>query len=77
MSYRGTMTTVNDDIRAAVRVALARRGDSQAKLAARVGVSPQYLSDVMTGRAGNVPAVWQRMLDDLGLELSVRAKQET
>lgn len=72
LSYRGNMTTVNDDIRAAVRVELARRGESQAKLAARVGVSPQYLSDVMRARAGNVPAVWQRILDELDLELVVR-----
>ena len=74
LSYRGNMATVNDDIRAAVRIELARRGESQAKLAARVDISPQYLSDVMRARAGNVPEVWQRILDELGLELVVQPR---
>jgi transcriptional regulator with XRE-family HTH domain len=68
------MATVNERIREAVRVELARRGESQSQLAERVGVSRQYLSDVMRGRAGNVPALWQKVLEDLGLELVVQPK---
>ena len=34
----------------------------------------QYINNVMRARAGNVPAVWQRILDELGLELVVRPK---
>ena len=68
------MDAVNDQIRRAVRVELARRDQKQARLAERVGISRQYLNDVIRGKAGNVPAVWQRILDELELELEVRRR---
>jgi transcriptional regulator with XRE-family HTH domain len=68
------MSTVNDQIRQAVRIELARRDSNQARLAERVGVSKQYINNVMRARAGKVPAVWQRILDELDLELVVRPK---
>ena len=70
------MATVNERIREAVRIELARRASNQARLAKKVGVSPQYISDVMRARAGNVPDVWQRIFDELGLDLVVVPKQE-
>lgn len=66
---------MNRQIREEVRVALARRYDTQSKLARRIGVTPQYISDIMRGRSGNVPEVWQRIFDDLGLELVVVKKE--
>lgn len=69
------METVNDRIREAVRVELARRASNQAQLAEKVGVSKQYISDVMRARAGKVPAVWQRILEELDLEVVVQKKQ--
>ncbi len=68
------MATVNESIRQAVRIELARRDSNQARLAEKIGVSKQYINNVMRARAGNVPAVWQRILDELGLELVVRPK---
>ena len=73
--YRVNMTTVNAHIRQAVRIELARRDSTQAQLAEKVGVSRQYINNVMRARAGNVPAVWQRVFDELDLELVVRAKE--
>ena len=70
------MGTVNDRIREAVRVELARRASNQAELAEKVGVSKQYISDVMRARAGKVPAVWQRILDELDLELVVTKRRQ-
>jgi predicted XRE-type DNA-binding protein len=72
--YRVNMAAVNDKVREAVRVELARRNTNQARLADRIGVSRQYLSDVMRGKAGRVPAVWQKILADLDLEITVRKK---
>lgn len=65
------MASMNRQIREEVRVALARRNETQAVLARRIGVTPQYLSDIMRGKSGNVPDVWQKVFDDLGLELVV------
>jgi ribosome-binding protein aMBF1 (putative translation factor) len=73
-AYRVSMEGVNDDIRRAVRIELARRDDKQARLAERIGVTRQYLNDVLRGKAGNVPAVWQKILDELDLELVVRLR---
>ena len=70
------MATVNERIREAVRIELARRASNQAQLAEKVGVSPQYVSDVMRARAGNVPAVWQRIFDELDLDLVVVPKRD-
>jgi len=68
------MEVVNARIREAVRVALARRDNTQAQLAEKVGVSRQYLNNLMRARTGNVPSVWQRIFDELDLELVVRSK---
>lgn len=76
MAYYVSMERMNRQIREEVRVALARRNETQAELARRVGVSRQYLSDIMHGKSGNVPDVWQRIFDDLGLELVVVKKGE-
>ena len=75
-SYCVSMEAVNDRIREAVRVELARRASNQAELAKKVGVSKQYISDVMRARAGKVPTVWQRILDELDLELVVTPKSK-
>ena len=69
------MSTVNEHIRRAVRIELARQDMNQARLADGIGVSRQYLSDVMRGKAGKVPAVWQKVLAELDLELVVQAKE--
>jgi len=63
------MEPMNEKIREAVRIELARRNSNQAALAEKVGVSPQYLSDIMRGKSGNVPAVWSRIFEELGLSL--------
>ncbi len=70
------MDTVNDSIRQAVRVELAKRDQKQIQLAERVGVTRQYLNDVLRGKSAHVPAVWQRILDDLDLELVVQPKSD-
>ena len=75
--YRVNMTTVNARIRQAVRIELARRDSTQAQLAEKVGVSRQYINNVMRARTGNVPTVWQRIFDELGLELVVRPKSDS
>jgi transcriptional regulator with XRE-family HTH domain len=74
LAYYVSMDVVNDSIRQAVRVELAKRDQKQVQLAGRVGVTRQYLNDVLRGKSGHVPAVWQRIFDELDLELVVRPK---
>ncbi len=70
------MANVNSKIREAVRIELARLDKNQAQLAQEVGVSRQYMSDIMRAKAGNVPAVWQKVLDALGLEIVAKSKSQ-
>lgn len=73
-AYHVSMELVNERIRQAVRVELAKRNTNQAKLAEEIGVSRQYLSDIMRGKSGNVPDVWERIFNALSLELSAGPK---
>ncbi len=74
--YCVNMATVNERIRQAVRIELAKRDTNQAKLAERIGVSRQHVNNVMRARSGNVPGVWQRIFDELDLDLVVVPRGE-
>lgn len=63
------MEHMNDTIRRAVRVRLAERDMTQADLAEKVGMKAQYVSNILTGKVGKIPAAWSKILDELGLEL--------
>ena len=62
---------VTDKVREEVRVALVRQRVNQGVLADRTGLSRQHISALLTGRRGNLPDAWQRILETLGLELRV------
>ena len=63
------MQSMNQNIRRRVRVALAERDMNQSDLARAVGMKPQYISDLLTGRVGRIPTTWARVLEALDLEL--------
>jgi transcriptional regulator with XRE-family HTH domain len=65
---------MTDDIRHAVKVALASHRLSQFELAKRAGLTPQHFSRMMRGKSSNVPDAWQKVFDELGLELTVKEK---
>jgi len=66
---------MNNTIRQQIRLELSKRDMSQSQLAADIGVSRQYLSNIMRGVSGNIPSVWNRIFDVFGLELVVQPKQ--
>lgn len=51
-------------------------GLSQTKLAAKLGLKRTVLTRMLSGNSGSVPKNWQRILDELGLELTVKPKGE-
>lgn len=63
---------MTDEIRHAVKAALVQRRLTQGQLAERIGITPQHLSRMMQGQRSNVPEAWQKVFDELGLELTVR-----
>lgn len=65
---------MNEGIREAVRIELARRDWSRTRLADETGLSRQYISELIGGKAGNLSPAWQRIFDELGLEVVVQPK---
>lgn len=55
---------------------MVRQRVTQTELASRVGLSRQHISHLLTGHRGNLLDAWARLLDGLGLELTVRPKGE-
>lgn len=70
------MASMTEHIREEVRVAMVRQRVTQTELADRVGLSRQHISHLLTGHRGKLPDAWERLLDGLGLELTVRPKHE-
>lgn len=69
------MIGVNDDIRRAIRVELAKRDMNQSDLAKQIGRTRQHVSAAIRGDIGKLPKIWQDILDGLDLELVVRERQ--
>lgn len=70
------MRSMTEHIREEVRVAMIRQGVTQTDLAEKVGLTRQHVSNLLTGHRGKLPDAWEKLLDGLGLELTVRAKQQ-
>jgi transcriptional regulator with XRE-family HTH domain len=73
--YRANMNNVTDHIRLEVRLELVRQGIKQTELAKRIGLSQYHVNAILNGRRGNLLEGWQRILDGLGLELTVVPKR--
>lgn len=68
------MQSMTDEIRQAVKIELVKKRMTQGELAERAGITPQHFSRMMQGSSSNVPESWQRVFDELGLELVVQPK---
>lgn len=60
---------MTEEIIRATKARMAAIGMSQNQLAKRLGIEPVNLSRMLNGRSGSVPKSWQRVLEELGLEL--------
>jgi transcriptional regulator with XRE-family HTH domain len=69
------MNTMTEHIRDEVRVAMVRRHVTQGEIAERLGISRQHLSAMLSGRRSRLPDAWEKLLDELGLELVVRPRR--
>ena len=68
------MSAMTEDIRTQIRIELARRRWSQARLAEETSITPQHMSLILAGKAANLHDSWQRILGVLDLELTVTPK---
>lgn len=69
------MSSLADQLRAEVRVILARAGMSQAEASRRLGVSQKHVSDMLTGRAGMSPD-WAEIAALCGRRLIIGSRRK-
>lgn len=63
------MNSVNDTIRETVKNRMRARDLTQRELARRTDMHETNLARLLAGRSGKINEGWQRVLDELGLEL--------
>ncbi len=61
-------------VRDAVREVMSERGLSQVRLAQELDIDRVNLTRLLSGRVNGVTPTWQKILDALGLELTVQKK---
>ena len=61
--------TVNEKVRNTVKQQMLKKALNQTSLAKRVSMSRVNLVRLLSGRSGQVPESWQKVLDELDLEL--------
>ena len=71
------MNAMTDHLRAELRAEIARRRGSQTELARILGMSRSHLNALLNGQRGQLPDAWARLIDHLGLELTLRPKADT
>lgn len=62
---------MNEGVREAVRQVMKERQLTQVELAQQLGMTQPALAKMLTGRTGQLPGSWQKVLDALGLRLTV------
>ncbi|UQN10362.1 helix-turn-helix transcriptional regulator [Deinococcus sp. QL22] len=67
---------MNEQVRKAVQEAMTERELSQGELARRTGLVRPAVSKLLNGTVGRVPENWQRILDELDLELVAQPRQK-
>lgn len=58
----------------AVRKRMKEKSMSQQDLSELTGIERPNVTRLLTGRSGKVPENWQKILDILGLEITVKEK---
>lgn len=69
------MSYVTDHLREEVRIAMIRQRINQTDLAEQTGLSRVHVNHLLTGHRGKLPDAWEKLLDALDLELTIRPKQ--
>lgn len=74
-AYYVIMLSMTEDIRTVIRIELAKRNWNQTRLADETDLSKQFVSYLMNG-GGEVNEGWRKIFEALGLELTVKPKEE-
>ena len=69
-----TVATMNDAIRERIMVALMRRKMTRKELASRAGLSYKYVCNILAGNAEGGRDAWERIFNELDLELTVKER---
>lgn len=76
MGKGGNLSGMNEEVRNFVKQAMLEQDLSQGELARRTGLTRPAVTKLLNGVVGKVPENWQRILDELGIEIIAIKKQE-
>ena len=60
---------MNSNIRSVVKQVMLEQDMSQGELARRTGLTRPAVTKLLNGVVGKIPENWQRILDELGVEI--------
>ncbi len=69
-------TSMTDQIRKVVKIELLKQDIRQTDLADELEVSRQYLSQLLTGKTGELNPTWFKIFSRLGLKLIIVSEEE-
>ena len=64
------------EILATIKRRIEEKGLTQAEIARAIGMERPNVTRMLTGRSGQAPDNWVKLLDLLGLELTVKVKEK-
>lgn len=60
---------LNEQVKQTLRIELAKKDIRQVDLANKLGMSKQYLNEVVRGKSGRIPESLERIFLELGIQL--------
>lgn len=60
---------MNEQVRSFVRQVMLEQDISQGELSRRTGLARPAVTRLLSGTVGKIPENWQRILDELGVEI--------
>lgn len=67
---------MNGEVRSFVKQVMREKGISQTELAQRTGLERSAVTRLLSGTVGKVPENWQRILDELQVDLIAVKKSD-
>lgn len=76
MEVGDNLAGMNDEIRTLVKTVMREQEMSQGELARRTGLTRPAVTKLLNGVVGKIPENWQRILDELEIDLVAVKRSE-
>lgn len=67
---------MNEEVRTFVKAVMSEKGLSQGEIARRTGLARPVVTRLLSGTVGKIPENWQRILDELEVDIVAVKRSE-